>query len=812
MSLAPGTRFGPYEIIGAIGAGGMGEVYRARDTRLDRTVAIKVLTADVTRRAHLRARFEREARAISVLNHPNICTLFDVGHQDDIDFLVMECIEGETLAALLGRERLDEQRVVDLGMQIADALAEAHDRSIIHRDIKPQNVIVTPRGQVKVLDFGLAKIFEGQKQVDRETRTASPLSQDGALVGTGPYMSPEQVRGEPLDPRSDAFSFGALLYEMVCGRPPFGAVTLPETLSAILTAEPPPLARFAPDISGELQRIVRKCLEKDRTRRYQSLRDVALDLETLRRDLAMHRTATDSGASARSSAAPDAGQARRSVWAAVLGAATLALIAVAVAVSLGRLSGRHPADPVARSLAVLPFKPLAGDLKENYFGLGLADAVITRLSQTGQLMVRPTSAMRRYATGDTDTLNAAREQQVDTVLDGAWQREGDRLRVSVNLLRVSDGASLWAESFDVRASEVFALQDRVSEQLVNRLRLELDPNRRARLRQSGTTNPEAYDAFAKGVFYFGERGYNQKARDNSDRATILFQRAVALDPDYAQAHALLGYADAWTAVFIEDNPSLIERAKESTRIAERLAPNLDQVHLNWAFILQSKYEGWRIADALREQRRAEQLGTGLADVELASLYVHLGFLDDWRRILERNIARDPTNRQLRTVHVNEYFLLNLPEDGLAAQKRLLNEGPDQRYFLLTRRVQEAAPLVEGRIADAPNDTSAVMDLALLRALQGRHDEAQKTALRSLSVAAKNRFYHHVTYNAARVYALGGNAEQTAKWLDETIRWGFPCYPVFASDRFLDSIKTATSFQKVMAQLKTDWERYRTELQ
>jgi len=257
MSLAPGTRFGPYEIIGAIGAGGMGEVYRARDTRLDRTVAIKVLTADVTRRAHLRARFEREARAISVLNHPNICTLFDVGHEDDIDFLVMECIEGETLAALLGRERLDEQRVVDLGMQIADALAEAHDRSIIHRDIKPQNVIVTPRGQVKVLDFGLAKIFEGQKQVDRETRTASPLSQDGALVGTGPYMSPEQVRGEPLDPRSDAFSFGALLYEMVCGRPPFGAVTLPETLSAILTAEPPPAScsvssasasrRIAPD-------------------------------------------------------------------------------------------------------------------------------------------------------------------------------------------------------------------------------------------------------------------------------------------------------------------------------------------------------------------------------------------------------------------------------------------------------------------------------------------------------------------------------------------------------------------------------------
>ena len=790
MPIASGVRLGPYEVLAPLGAGGMGEVYRARDTRLDRVVAIKVLPAHLSSDPALRTRFAREARAVSALSHPNICTLFDVGQQDDIDFLVMEYVEGETLASLLKRGRLGPRQIVALGGEIADALHDAHQRGIVHRDIKPQNIIVTPRGHAKVLDFGLAKAFEAI-QPDDDTHSATMNTREGTLLGTGPYMSPEQVRGEAVDPRSDAFSFGAVLYEMATGRRAFRGNTLPETLSAILTAEPEPIDRAGSGIAPELQRIVSKCLEKDRTRRYQTLRDVATDLDRVE--------------------GPMATPARRATgW---------RVVALLVAVGASIASGTwywHTRDAAAgsgvRSLAVLPLKPLAGDLKENYVGLGISDAIIARISQAGGLTVRPTSAVRRYATTDTDALAAAKEQLVDAVLEGSWQREGDRLRVSVNLLRLADGVSLWADRFDVGAADIFAVQDQVSERLVSQLRLQLSPDRQARVRQGGTTNLEAYDAFLKGQFFFGERGFSAAARQNSDRAAELFERATTLDPEFAQARAMLGFALAWTAVFIEDNPALVARAKAQTDRADQLNPGLAQVHLNRAFIVQSKYEGWRMADALREVRMAQRLGWAAGaeiDREAAALYAHLGFWDEWRKASDRAIAADPTNRQIRATYVNEFFLYGSPEDGRAAQKRLLDEEPDDRYFLLARRLAEAAPIVEKKaLADTP---TALMNLGILRALQGRHAEARAATERYLAMAEKNRYYHHLTYGAVRVYAIGGDAEQAAKWLQETIRWGFPCYPLFASDAFLDPVRQAPQVQRVLAELRTEWERYRQEL-
>ncbi len=789
MPIATGVRLGPYEVLAPLGAGGMGEVYRARDTRLDRVVAIKVLPAHLSSDPALRTRFAREARAVSALSHPNICTLFDVGQQDDIDFLVMEYVEGETLSSRLQRSRLEPAQVVALGVEIADALHEAHQRGIIHRDVKPQNIIVTPRGHAKVLDFGLAKAFEAVRP-DDDTHSAAMNTREGTLLGTGPYMSPEQVRGEAVDPRSDAFSFGAVLYEMATGRRAFTGNTLAETLSAILTAQPEPIDHVRPGVSSELQRVVAKCLEKDRTRRYQTLRDVATDLENLQRD--------------RTAARP----ARRRALAAAL---ALGVVAALSGAWYWRASG-GPAGSRIETLAVLPLKPLSGDLKENYVGLGISDAIIGRISQAGGLTVRPTSAVRRYATTDTDALAAAKEQLVDAVLEGSWQREGDRLRVSVNLLRLDDGTSVWADRFDVRANDIFAVQDQVAERLVAQLRLQLSPDGQARVRQGGTTNLEAYDAFLKGQFFFGERGYAPSTRQNSDRATELFQQAVTHDPQFAQAHAMLGYAMAWTAVFIEDNPELVARAKALTDRAEQLHPGLGQVHLNRAFIVQSKYEGWRIADALREVRTAERLGSAASaeiDREAAALYAHLGFWDQWRKATERAIAADPTNRQIRATLVNELYMYNAPEDGRAAQKRLLDEEPDERYFLLTSRLAEAAPIVEKKAqTGAP---TSVMNLATLRALQGRHAEARAAAERVLAMAEKNRYYHHLTYGAVRVYALGGDAEQAARWLQETIRWGYPCYPLFADDHMLDPVRKSPEFQRVLADLRVQWERYRQEL-
>ena len=797
MILDAGTRLGPYAIVRSLGGGGMGQVYEARDTRLDRRVAIKTLRPDLLSDPQARRRFEREAKALSGLNHPNICTVFDIGHQDGLDFIVMEYIDGATLAALLDRSTFDEVTTLRYAVQAAEALAEAHEHGVLHRDVKPQNIMITQRGQVKVLDFGLAKTVSPDAE---DVATVSGFSVAGAVLGTAPYMSPEQVRGESVDARSDVFSFGSVVYEALAGRAPFHAPTAAETMSAILTRDPVPLARIAPQTTPELQRIVRKCLEKDRSRRYQTVRDVATDLDTLRRESPEPAVAV-----ARS-------HPRWWIPAAAL-AVVLGLAATGLAVR-SRLSA--PASlPAVRSLAILPLRPLSSGIDENYLGLGIADALITRLSGTSELTVRPTSAVRRYADEEGDAIKAGAELQADAVLDGTWQRDQDRLRVSVNLLRVADGASLWVDRFDFPSSDVFVLQDRVSDELASRLRLELNSGTRAGTNRSqrGTSSPDAYDAYLRGQFYLSIRGYGANDRRNTDKAIQFLERAVALDSDYAEAHAKLGFAYAHTAIFLENNPSLIERAKRETDRAEALRPELGQVQLNRGLIGWSWYEGWRIVDAIRAYRRAAELDPALGDIELSAGYAHLGLVEEWRRSGERVIERDPTNRTARSTFVNEHFLLNLPNEGLAAQARLLNEGqPDERYFLLTRRTDEATPLVEKNASRSEDDPWAQADLALLRALQGRRREADAAVSRALKTVAKNRGYHHLTYDLARVYAIQGNVDEAARWLEETINWGFPCYPMFSTDTFLDPVRESPRMQRLLSDLKVTWERYRAALQ
>ncbi|HJR61926.1 MAG TPA: protein kinase [Vicinamibacterales bacterium] len=785
-----------------LGHGGMGEVFEARDTRLDRRVAIKTLRPELLADPRSRRRFEREAKALSGLSHPNVCTVFDVGRDQEVDFIVMEYIEGDTLAALLDRGTLDEPATVRYAGQIAEALAEAHERGVLHRDIKPQNVMITPRGQVKVLDFGLAKAMATDPA---DAATVSGFSDAGAVVGTAPYMSPEQVRGEPVDARSDVFSLGSVIYEAVAGCAPFRAPTAAETMSAILTRDPVPLARAAPQTTPELQRIVRKCLDKDRTRRYQTVRDVATDLENLRRDSAgITAPSIDIGPGAYRPLPPRM----------VIAGVALALVIVAAALAVRAGVWRPAGVPAIGSIAVLPFKPLSTGVSENYLGLGIADGLITRLSGRPELTVRPTSAVRRYAGEEADAVSAGAELKVEAVLEGTWQRDADRIRVSVNLLRVADGRSMWVDRFDFPVSDVFLIQDRVSDELASRLRLELDTDNRTRVDASrpGTGSPDAYEAYLRGQFYLGIRSYDPNNRQTTDKAIEFLERAVALDANYAEAHAKLGLAYAHAAMFLEDNPALIERAKRETDRAEALRPGLGQVELNRALIWWSWYEGWRIVDSIRAYRRAAELDPALSDIELAAGYAHLGLLNEWRRAGEGVIERDPTNRNARSTFVNEHFLLNLPDQGIAAQKRLLNQEPDERYFLLTRRIAEATPMVEGRAARSPGDVWAQVDLALLRALQGRHREADAIVSRALKAVVKNRGYHHFTYELAQVYGLAGNADAAARWLEETINWGFPCYPLFSTDSFLDPVRDAPRVKRVLSDLKVTWERYRDALQ
>ena len=803
-----------YKIVSQLGAGGMGEVYLAEDTQLGRRVAIKLLSSELVADERANKRLVKEARAAATLDHPNICSIYEVGQADGRSFIAMQYIEGETLDTRIKSKPLELKESLTTAAQIADALSEAHSRGIIHRDIKPANIMITSRGQAKVMDFGLARVIAAA--VESEAATQSLLTTPGTIMGTMPYMSPEQVRGEVLDGRSDIFSFGVVLYEMLSGRQPFASQSAAATISAILNEEPPTLLRYAPDLPEALQRIARKCLEKDRERRYQTMRDVAIDLDNCRRE---HETAQATGSrgeritgtAAVTTTASDVSK-RKSLLShpALMAGALLGLLVAAALVYLlvFRQRTATPA-PEIKSLAVLPLKSL--DAGENYLGLGIADAVISRINQTGKVIVRPTSAVRHYLNEETDALTAARQLNVDAVLEGSVQRTDDRVRVSINLLRTSDGVSLWADRFDMRMADIFTIQDTISQQVASRLQLKLSAEQQSRLGKRYTSNPEAYEYYVKGRTNFERVTTSIGDREAIDAAISYFKKAVELDPQYALADALLGEAYMWMANFNDpDNPVWVGLAQQALSQAEALDPQLAEIHDSRFQYYFSKYGNWNLAQAAREARQALALNPSVGHGALGTIYDHLG-LDEATglREFQRTLETDPTNTGVQGRLIESYELYGKFDEAIEAGRRYFGTPP-QFSLIAKGRLDEAQPLVEEAVKKNSGDLRARARLALIFALRGKFQEAEAAIPPILEQARNNRAYHHITYDIACVYALSGKTDEAVKWLRTTADTGMPNYPLFARDPHLDRIRKEGVFIRFMAELKTRWEGYRRE--
>ena len=834
-----GQTIGHYKIISRVGAGGMGEVYLAQDIKLDRRVALKILPPAADR--NRMQRFVQEAKAASALNHPNILTIYEIGEAEGQPFIVTEFIDGQTLRERL-RSGLDIDDALDISIQVASALVAAHRVNIVHRDIKPENLMIRKDdGLVKVLDFGLAKMIQRRQPVDSAVDTALMANTGpGVVLGTVAYMSPEQARGETVDERTDIWSLGVVLYEMIAGCSPFVAGTSNEIISAILSQQAtPPLTRYSRLVPERLEEIVEKALTKNRDERYQTSKDLLIDLKRLKQSLELKAGIERSTSPEKSGPPTSAGQLSDATSLPPEGGTpsiqptssaeyivdqvkshkrglivtALALIVAAALIYTWRV--RHtPASTQLgiRSLAVLPLKSL--DTSDNYLGLGIADAVIRRISQTGELIVRPTSAVRRYLSEDTDGLTAANQLGVDSVLEGTLQHANDRLRVSVNLLRSSDGASLWADSFDMTSGDIFTIQDTISQQVASSLKLKLNSAQQARLEKRFTSSPEAYDYYVKGQAYLEQRTTAIGDRQPVEAAISNFKKAIELDPKYALAYTALAYAYMWIANFNEpDNPVWVGLEQQASAEAESVDPQLAEIHLARFEYEFSKYGGWNLAQAAREARQALALNPSVGHVELATIYDHLG-LDEatGHQEMDRALEIDPTNTFNQGRQIENYELYGRFDEAIEAYHRFFGT-PGPPYALIAKgRLDEAQPLVEEAVKKNSGDLRARARLALILALRGKFQKAEAAIPPILEQARNNRAYHHVVYDIACVYALSGKLDEAVKWLRATADTGMPNYPLFARDPHLDRIRNEPAFIQFMTELKKRWDGYKQEFE
>jgi len=652
-ALQPNTIISHFRILSPLGAGGMGEVYLAEDTQLDRKVAIKVLPDDVASDAERMRRFVREAKAASALRHPNVAAIYELGESEGTRFIAMEYVEGETLDARIRRQIPEWIDSISIAIQVSDALEEAHSKGIIHRDLKPANIMLTSKGQVKVLDFGLAKIQKQEDTNEASRMNTMSQTQPGTAMGTLPYMSPEQALGKQVDHRSDIFSFGVTFYQMTTARLPFSGSTAAELIDRLLHSHPVEIARLHPGVPAEFERIIRKCLEKDPDCRFQTARELLTDLRNLKRDTEP------------SAVMPFQKQDSRPI-ARMIGIAILILIALGI----GTYFHMRQAEPI-RSIAVLPFDNSSKDSEIEYLSDGITESLINSLSQLPDLTVIARTSVYQYEGKAIDSKRIGQELKVQAILTGRVIQRNEGLSISAELIDTRNNSHLWGDQYNLQLSNVFAIQSEIAQTITENLRLKLSNTQKTQLAMHHTENPEAYQLFVKGRYY-----WNKGTEADLIKAIGYYHQAVEKDPAYALAYAGLAEAYAMAPGDInlppmESMPRAVEAAKRALELDNHLAEAeavLATVHFfyDWDWIraetgfkraleLNPGYTGahdqyaWflilmgRYREAVTEFERAQQLDplSSVFTAELAVPYLFQGQYDKAMELARKAIDMDP---------------------------------------------------------------------------------------------------------------------------------------------------------------------------